>query len=274
MDARRADLHTHTRCSDGTLTAAELVAKVAAAGISAMAVTDHDSIDALPEALAAGGELGVEVVPGVELSVTADGQEIHLLGYGFDPAHPALRAHLNRFRDGRMERGRNMVEALNRLGVPLDMDDVIALAQDGAIGRPHVAKALAARGLVASYEDAFARYLCDEGPAFVAKPLFPAAQAIALLHAAGGIAVLAHPGTRVDGHVILQLIHAGLDGIETIHPSHSPALTRRYGDLAHQYGLIETGGSDYHGFRPEEDENFARYSIPYRRLELIRRAAA
>ncbi len=274
MDTRRADLHTHTRYSDGLLTPAELVARAHAAGISALAVTDHDSIDGLPEAMAAGSELGIEVVSGVELSVTAGGQEIHLLGYGFDAANQGLKAHLDRFRDVRMRRGRAIVEALNGLGIPLAMEDVLAFARDGVVGRPHVAKALVKRRLVASYEDAFARYLCDEGPAFVAKPLFPALQGIALIHAAGGLAVLAHPGTRVEGEVIQQLIRAGLDGIETIHPSHSSALTRRYEDLAHRYGLLETGGSDYHGLRSEEDHNFVRYSIPYRRVELMRRAAA
>ena len=256
------------------LTPAELVAKAREHGICALAVTDHDTIDALEEARGAGAAAGVEIIPGVELSVTMDGREMHLLGYCFDPQHPALAEHLRRFGASRTDRGREMVATLNRLGMPLEMDDVLALSKGGVVGRPHVAKALVARGLVASYEEAFGLYLKDDGPAFVPKPLFPAERAIALLHDAGGVAVLAHPGTRTDGQVIHRLIRAGLDGIETIHPSHSPALTRSYKDLAERYGLIETGGSDYHGFRAEEEENFTRYSIPYRRLELIRRAAA
>lgn len=264
----------HTCCSDGVLTPAELVAKARDRGLSALSVTDHDTIDALHDADIEGTRLGVEIIPGVELSVTVDGHELHLLGYCFDPAHPALNEHLKSFCTSRTERGREIVARLNRLGIPLEMEDVLALCTNGVVGRPHVAKALVARGLVASYDDAFQRYLKDDGMAFVAKPLFPAEQAIAMLHDAGGVAVLAHPGTRTDGRVIKHLIHTGLDGIETIHPSHSPALTRTYQELARKYGLIETGGSDYHGFRPEEDENLSRYSIPYRRLELIRRAAA
>ena len=256
------------------LTPAELVEKAHGRGIRALAVTDHDTIDALKDAEREGTAVGVEIIPGVELSVTVERQEIHLLGYCFDPDHAGLTAHLTGFCESRRKRGVDMVAALNDLGIALQMEDVLVQAKDGVVGRPHVAQALVTRGLVQSYDEAFGLYLKDGGPAFVPKPIFPAEKAIAMLHDAGGVAVLAHPGTRVDGRAIKRLIHVGLDGIETIHPSHSPALTRSYKDLARKFGLIETGGSDYHGFRPEEDENLTRYSIPYRRLELIRRAAA
>lgn len=256
------------------LTPSELVRKARENGIRALAVTDHDTLGALAEAQAAGKEAGIEIIPGVELSVTVNGQEIHLLGYCFDPDHPGLNAHVAAFCDSRLARGREMVSMLNDLGVSLRLEDVLLHAKDGVVGRPHVAKALVSCGIVSSYDDAFNLYLKDGGPACVSKPAFPAEQAIAMLHDAGGVAVLAHPGTRIDGPSMKRLIQVGLDGIETVHPSHSPALTRRYRDLARKYGLIETGGSDYHGFRPEEDENITRYSIPYRRLELIRRAAA
>lgn len=256
------------------LTPAELIEKAHERGIRALSITDHDTIDALADAEQAGSAAGIEIIPGVELSVNVEGQEIHLLGYYFDPAHCALNEHLTGFCESRRQRGIEIVSMLNQLGIALQMEDVLVEAKDGVVGRPHVAQALVARGLVASYDDAFGQYLKDGGPAFVPKPVFPAEKAIAMLHDAGGVAVLAHPGTRVDGRAIKRLIQVGLDGIETLHPSHSPALTRRYKDLARKYGLIETGGSDYHGFRPEEDENLTRYSIPYRRLELIRRAAA
>src|SRR5690606_4808255 len=246
MDLRRADLHTHTSCSDGLLSPGDLVKKGHAQGLRAMAVTDHDTIAALDEARDVGAGLGVEIIPGVELSVTLNGEELHLLGYYFDGDHAGLRAHLDGYRKSRVERGYRMVEALNRLGARLKMEDVLAHAGDGVIGRPPVAKALLSAGLVPSYTDAFATYLRGNGPAIVATALFPVADAIRLLHDAGGIAVLAHPGIRVDGHTVRRLIQLGLDGIETIHPSHSPALSRRYRDVVERYGLIETGGSDYH----------------------------
>lgn len=274
MDVRRADLHTHTTASDGKLSPSDLVKKAQGRGLTAVAVTDHDTIDGLSEAVVVGDTIGMEIIPGVELSVTVAGQEIHLLGYYFDPSHSRLTAHLAAFRERRAERGRQIVILLNRLGLRLDMEDVLVHAEDGVVGRPHIAQALVATGQVVSYEDAFERYLKDFGPAYVAKPVFPASDAVSMLHEAGGLASLAHPGSRIDGRSMKQLIRAGIDAVETIHPSHSPALTDRYKDLARKYGLIETGGSDYHGFRPEEDDNLLRYSVPYGRLEMMRRAAA
>lgn len=274
MDVRRADLHTHSRCSDGKLAPAELVKKVCDRGIRALAVTDHDTIDALAEAIAAGERLGVEIIPGVELSATVDEQEVHLLGYCFDPENSDLVAHLDEFRCRRQERSEQIVALLNKHGLALRVEDVLLHARDGVVGRPHIAQALVSRGLVASYEQAFAWYLKDHGPAFVPKPLFPVADALTMLHEAGGIGILAHPGSRTNGRMIRDLVRIGLDGLETVHPSHSVALTRQFKDVARERGLIETGGSDYHGFRPREDENISRYSIPYQRLERMRRAAA
>jgi predicted metal-dependent phosphoesterase TrpH len=274
MDVRRADLHTHSRCSDGKLAPAELVTKVCERGIRALAVTDHDTIDALTEAIAAGERLGVEIIPGVELSATVDEQEVHLLGYCFDPENSDLVGHLNEFRCRRQERSEQIVALLNKHGLALRVDDVLLHARDGVVGRPHIAQALVTRGFVASYEQAFAWYLKDHGPAFVPKPLFPVADALTMLHEAGGIGILAHPGSRTNGRMIRDLVRKGLDGLETVHPSHSVSLTRQFKDIARERGLIETGGSDYHGFRPHEDENINRYSIPYQRLERMRRAAA
>jgi hypothetical protein len=239
-----------------------------------VAVTDHDSIDGYAEALSTGLRLGVEVITGVELSVTFDDQELHLLGYFFDPEHPDLTEHLRNFRRRRMERALGIIDLLNKMGLPLLLEDVLVFAREGVVGRPHIAQAMMSTGLVASYDDAFGLYLKDFGPAFVPKPIFPAADAIALLHHAGGISSLAHPGTRVSMITIEALIQKGLDAIETVHPSHGYVISRQYKQFAKDRGLIETGGSDYHGFRAEEDQNLTRFSIPYRRLERIRKAAA
>jgi predicted metal-dependent phosphoesterase TrpH len=273
MDLRRADLHTHTHCSDGRLAPAELVRSARQHGLQALAITDHDTIDGLAEGMAAGRRWGVEVVPGVELSVTVGETEVHLLGYFFDPDDARLRAHLTAFREARFDRARWMVHQLNGLGFALDLDDVLAQARGGAVGRPHVAQAMAASGYVATYQEAFDQYLRDGAPAFVSKPLFPAEEALEMLHRAGGIGVLAHPGHWTSDAVVRALVAAGLDGFEVIHPAHDLMLTRYYRQLARDHGLSETGGSDYHGVRPSDEEHFGPYSIPYPQFERLRARA-
>ena len=266
-------MHAHTHCSDGRLAPAALVAKARSCGLKALAITDHDCIDGLAEGQAAGARYGVEVVPGVELSVTVGEEEVHLLGYFFDPAHPGLRAHLEAFQQRRRERAEQIVEKLNALGVALPFEAVRAQAKGQAVGRPHVAEALVASGYVAETQEAFEQYLADDAPAIVAKPLFPAREALALLHDAGGIGVLAHPGHWTGDATLMALVQAGLDGLETIHPSHDAGLTHYYRRLARDFALLETGGSDYHGPRSDETETMGRYTIPYPWLERARRAA-
>ncbi len=271
MNAPRADLHTHTCYSDGQLTPQALVRKAEAAGLSALAVTDHDTVDGVAEAQAAGQACGVEVVTGVELSVSVDEREVHLLGYGFDTEDGGLRAHLVRFKRARRERARGMAERLRVLGVPLAFEDVEAQASaEAALGRPHVAAALVAGGHVGTEQEAFERYIADGGPAFVAKPVFPAAEALALLHAAGGLGVLAHPGHWTSEETLRALVRSGLDGIEVVHPSHDAALTRYYHDRARALNLIETGGSDYHGHRAHDEEHFGAYTVPLSALAGVR----
>ncbi len=273
IDVRRADLHTHTLCSDGQLSPTELVAKARQCGLKALAITDHDCIDGLAEAQAAGARYGVEVVAGVELSVTVAEVEVHLLGYFFDPDHPGLRAHLAAFQERRRERALRMVERLNTLGVPLTFEEVEAQAQGQALGRPHLAQALLNGGYVETSQEAFEQYISDRGPAFVPKPMFPAQEALALLHEAGGIGVLAHPGHWTGDTTVMALIQAGLDGLETIHPSHDASLTQYYRRLARDFFLLETGGSDYHGPRPDVADAMGRYTIPYPWLDRARKAA-
>lgn len=271
-DVRRADLHLHTTCSDGALSPTALVALAKAKGLHAIAITDHDTLDGIAEAQAAGKAHHVEVIPGVELSVTVDTTEIHLLAYFFDVGHRGLQQHLAAFREGRRERVRRMVGELQRLNIPLTFEMVERRAQGGLLARPHVAQALLDIGAVETYPDAFDRYLRDGGPAFVPKPLFPAAEALAMVHDAGGIGVLAHPGHWTSDRTTMALIRAGLDGIETIHPSHDDMLTMYYRKIVRDFALIETGGSDYHGTYADEEERLGRYSISYPVLERARRA--
>lgn len=266
-------MHAHTHCSDGHLSPTALVAKARACGLKALAITDHDCIDGLAEGQAAGVRHSLEVVAGVELSVTVAAEEVHLLGYFFDPGHAALRDHLEAFQQQRRARAARMVERLNASGVSLAFEAVEAQAKGRALGRPHVAEALVTEGYVATTQEAFERYLRDDGPAFVAKPLFPAREALALLHEAGGIGVLAHPGHWTSDATLMILIRAGMDGIEVIHPSHDATLNRYYRQIARDFVLLETGGSDYHGPRPDSDDPMGRFSIPYPWVERARRAA-
>lgn len=257
-----ADLHTHTTYSDGQLDPAALLDKAAAAGIRVLAITDHDTVAgwAAAQKAAAGGP--VELVPGVELSVTVGDREVHLLGYGFDPAHAGLRAHLAQFADARRERAQQMVDKLNAHGIALSFEAVQEAAGAAqSIGRPHVAMALVAAGHVASHDEAFEQYLHRDGPAYADKPAFPAEDALDLLHAAGGIGVLAHPGHWTSGRTLHLLRRAGLDGIEVWHSSHDAPLAAYYERLGRDVDLALTGGSDYHGHRSGDEERFGAYGL-------------
>ncbi|SHK95025.1 PHP domain-containing protein [Rhodothermus profundi] len=270
FDLRRADLHLHTSCSDGQLTPSELVRRAQRAGLYCIAITDHDTIEGLAEAQQTAARWGMQIVPGVELSVQVADEEVHLLGYFFDPAHPVLQEALAAYRRAREQRLATMIERLHRSGVPLSMEQVQAVVGEGVPGRPHVARALVAAGYAASYAEAFQRYLLPHGPAYVPKPAWTAAEAVAVLHEAGGIAVLAHPGEHLQDRTFRALLAAGLDGIEVVHPAHSYYLMQHYRQVARDFGLIETGGSDYHGHRAEEEALLGAYTIPYPRVERLR----
>jgi 3',5'-nucleoside bisphosphate phosphatase len=268
-----ADLHTHTNCSDGRLSPEALVEKAARHGLAALAITDHDSVDAYPLAVGAAQQHGIELISGVELSAWLHDREVHLLGYGFDPASPEVHEHLERYQADRVARARAMVERLAELGVPVRWERVTALAGRGAIGRPHVARALVEARHVDTVTEAFDRFLTLGAPAYVAKPPVASADLIALVHRAGGVCSLAHPGAYVSESVLLDLIDAGLDGVEVVHPSHDEMMEDYWTEVAQRYGLLATGGSDYHGVRPEEDERLGSYGVPYARIRRLRRAA-
>lgn len=240
------DLHMHTTVSDGVLSPEELVERAVAAGLSAIAVTDHDAVDAVAPARAAAPP-GLEVIAGAELSCRIDGREAHVLAYGVDPDDPDLRESLARFAAQRADRARAMVERLRDKGIEIDFADVEAASGSGTIARPHVARALVERGQVASIDEAFARFLGRGRPAFVDKPRLDPREACALIRAAGGVAGLAHPGTFRRDDLIPALVEAGLEALETRHTEHSAAATRHYEAMARSLDLLPTGGSDFHG---------------------------
>ncbi|MGF0170375.1 PHP domain-containing protein [Streptomyces sp. Marseille-Q5077] len=250
----RIDLHTHSTASDGTDTPAELVRNAAAAGLDVVALTDHDSTRGYAEAIAALPQ-GLTLVTGAELSCRIDGISMHMLAYLFDPEEPALLAERELVRDDRVPRAQGMVAKLNGLGVPVTWEQVLRIAGEGSVGRPHVASALVELGVVPSVGDAFTEdWLADGGRAFVEKHETDPFEAIGLIKAAGGVAVFAHPaaskrGRTVPESAIADLAAAGLDGIEVDHMDHDPDTRARLRGLAKELGLLTTGSSDYHGSR-------------------------
>jgi len=249
----RIDLHAHSNVSDGTDTPAELVAKAVAAGLDVVALTDHDTTAGWADAIAAAPP-GLRVLPGAELSTcTVDGISVHLLAYLFDPDAPAIVREQARLRERRRERLRMIARRMAADGFPVDEDAVFAgLAPDAPAGRPHLARALVAAGVVRTVDEAFVRYLRDDGPYYVRRADTPVLDAVRMIADAGGVTVLAHPhaarGGRIVGDgVIAELAAAGLAGVEVDHPQHDERARTRLRWLAAELGLVATGGSDYHG---------------------------
>jgi len=244
------DLHLHTTVSDGRLTPGELVERARAAGVTVLAVTDHDTTASYPEVRDRAGAHGLEAVPGIEITAVDEGRDVHVLGYFLDPDEPKLLAFLARQRRTRIDRVHRIAARLAELGVPIDVDALLAEAarQPGrSVGRPQVARALQLAGHVSSMQEAFDRFLAGDGPAFVSRPGSPPEDVVALIHGAGGLASLAHPGrTRID-HRLGDLARAGLDAIEVHHSDHDASAVERYARTAGELGLLMTGGSDFHG---------------------------
>ena len=267
---RGVDLHTHTLFSDGTLTPEALVHRAVERGLAALSITDHDVLDALDPAREAAGQ-SLEIVPGIELSCVHDGVELHVLGYYLDPSDERLRARLVRFREDRVQRALAMIARLSELGVPVEAERVLELGGPGVIGRPHVAEALMQAGHVATIDEAFKRFLGPHGRAYVPRPAFHADEAIAVIHGAGGVSVLAHAGVSFEETKLERLVQGGLRGIEIWHPQHGPLAVRRLRAMASRFGLIETGGSDFHG--PHRGTDVGELPVPTSALQRLRDAA-
>jgi predicted metal-dependent phosphoesterase TrpH len=254
MAVTAADLHTHTTASDGTGAPSHNVRLAKAAGLAAVAITDHDTVAGVAEAQEEGGRLGITVVPGVEISSSDRGKDIHILGYYTDPNQTLWLERLQSLREVRGGRNEMIVERLCSLGLPITMDEVRAAAgKDGkggeTIGRPHIAQVLVAKLYVSSMAEAFERYLGNGAAAYVNPPRLHPFEAIEWIREAGGTSILAHPGLYGDDEFVEQLIRNGVQGIEVFHSDHGAEQEERYGRLASKHGLIVTGGSDYHGER-------------------------
>jgi 3',5'-nucleoside bisphosphate phosphatase len=241
------DLHTHTTFSDGDLSPQELIAAAKERGVVGIGISDHDEILGVAPAITAGEELGIEVVPGVELTSYLRDVEFHILGLFIDHGDARLIRELNRFREGRRERAIVMCDKLTQMGAPLEPAKVFAIAGEGAVGRPHIARALLEAGHCSSIQEAFQRYIGDRGPAYAPKVRITPTEAIELIHSAGGLAFLAHPGITGKDELLQELADSGLDGLETYHSLHGEPTTEHYRRWVHRRDLFSTGGSDFHG---------------------------
>lgn len=250
-----ADLHTHTTASDGTLTPADLVRRAKEAGLTAVAVTDHDTMAGLSEALTAARRHGIVLVPGIEISTDAIGREVHILGYHCRPDDAHLTDLLARLRAGRRERLERMIANLRLAGIGITWADVCAQEENGSratspdtsLGRPHVARALVRAGYAGSVAEAFERFLLPGRPGYVPRFKLHPTEAVRAIRRAGGVPVLAHPDLIGDDTILPELLDAGLMGLEVWYPEHSEERTRHYLRLASAEDLIPTGGSDFHG---------------------------
>lgn len=248
----RADLHVHTRASDGLLTPAEVVGQAFAAGLAAVAIADHDTIDGIAEAQEAASLIpSLRVVPAVEINTDHGASEVHVLGYFPDLSDAEFRAFLARQRASRAERASLMVHRLRNLGLKIELERVEALAAGGVIGRPHVAAALVEQGYAASFQDAMERLLQRGRPGYVPRHKLRPHQAVEAIIGASGVPVLAHPGAPPCGDALIaELVPSGLQGLEVLHPLHTPAQRRRFRAVARERGLVATGGTDFHGLGP------------------------
>jgi len=259
------DLHTHSTASDGTLAPQQVIEAAERCGLVALALTDHDTIDGVRAARETGERLGIRIIAGVELSAFHEEHEVHLLALHLTHLE-TLEKRLSELRVARHARAQKIVDKLNSLGISLTMDEVLQQSNGGAVGRPHVARALIARGMVHDFRDAFMRYLGANGSAFVAKDRFSIKDAIAIAHEAGALAIWAHPGDGGRRERLEPLVEAGLDGLEIMHPSHSSEDVKRLKALADFFSLVPSGGSDWHG-APDGPRRLGIMNVPIEWLE-------
>lgn len=280
--AGRLDLHLHTTHSDGSLPPAEVLALAQKAGVTALAITDHDITTGLPEAMEAGARLGIEIIPGVEISSRFGDNELHILGYFLEWRDPVLNQRLAGLRASRHDRNPRIIERLRALGHDITYDEVRELAGTESVGRPHIARVLMDKGYVTSAKEAFDRFLAQGKPAYVSRELPEPAEAIAWIRAARGVPVLAHPlWAKKDGEGLYQLCEKlkaeGLGGMEVHYSTHNPRQTADLLDIARRLDLLVTGGSDFHGLtKPDIEVGVGRggLTVPVKLLDPLKKAAA
>ena len=276
------DLHTHTTHSDGSVSPEELISLASRKHARAVAITDHDTTSAIAGARAAADRIGIEFVPGIEISAEFSPGTMHILGYFIDDAAPALAQKLDELKQARERRNPQIAKKLRSLGFDIDYEEVAALAGNKVVGRPHFARVMIQKGYVATIQEAFDRFLKKDAAAYVPKARLSPADSIALIHNAGGVAVLAHPYQlnlrsyeEVD-RLCGELAEAGLDGVEAVYSRHSPEERAKYAEIAAHHELLVTGGSDYHGsYKPDIDivTGLGDLNVSYSLLEALKERA-
>ena len=263
-----ADLHLHTNFSDGTFSPAQLVEEAKKAGLSCIAVTDHDCVLGIQPALDSAGD-SLEVIPGIELTAEINSSEMHILGYFIDQNSPPLLTELDKINEIRKNRIYEILDKLKGLGIDLDPQDVFSIAGKGSVGRLHIARAMFNKGAITNIYEAFSRYIGNKGPAYVGKFSLSPKEAIKLILEAKGVPVLAHPNNYNCDEFIPSFVRVGLKGLEVYYPEYSDTITRHYLQIAEKYGLLVTGGSDCHGDAKQEVK-VGKISIPYGLVEKIK----
>jgi 3',5'-nucleoside bisphosphate phosphatase len=267
----QVDLHVHSTASDGRLSPAQIIARAAEIGLKVIALTDHDSVDGIIPALeAARAYASLAFIPGVEISTDLADGEAHILGYFIDYASPELAKLLQKSRDSRSGRGKRMVEKLNALGVKIEWARVQQIAGDGAIGRPHVAQAMMEKGYIKQFEEAFDKYIGHGGPAYVEREKMTPEEAVSMIINARGLPVLAHPFTVKDPEaMVISLKKVGLVGLEVYYKDNTPHQTANTLQLAKKYGLIPTGGTDFHGIGDGNEVKLGGTEVPMSSAERL-----
>jgi len=272
----RVDLHIHSTASDGVFTPSEVVCLALERGLAVIALTDHDTLGGVAEAQQAAVGTGLEVIAGVEVNSEGEWGDLHFLGYYVDPENDLLRDRLQAMRAARVERARKMVKRLREMGMLLEWEEVQALAGGDSIGRPHVARVLLNRGYVRTLQEAFERFLCTDGPAYVSRPRLTPPEVIRVVIEAGGVPVIAHPAHSGPAAVgcIAELAGYGLRGVEVYYPDHSPEVVEMLLGLCREHGLLATGGSDFHGSGSSEGAPLGSVYVPPECVGRLREAAA
>ena len=257
------DLHIHSQASDGTLSIAQIVEKADQLGLSAISITDHDTVAGIDMAIRESADLSVTIIPGIELSCVQDKRDVHILGYFIDYHEKELLDNLIHLRDSRASRAEDMVNKLRDTGLDVSYEEVKECAKGGAIGRPHIAQVLVKNGQVVSISEAFNKHIGAVGPSYMPKYVLEVTKVIGLIHDVGGVASVAHPGVSgVNEDFLLWLKEVGLDAIEVWHSEHTVAQTQQYMEMAHKHNLLRTGGSDCHGLGKSRGYVLGSVEIP------------
>jgi predicted metal-dependent phosphoesterase TrpH len=266
----KVDLHIHSTNSDGFYSPKEIIEKAVSAQLDIISITDHDNLSGIQEAAAFGVEAGIEVIPGLEISSDIRDKEVHILGYFIELNSEELERYLSFFREERIKRAVRIVRKLNSLGLPLSFEEVLIHARHSAIGRPHIAQKMVEKGLVSNYYEAFNKYIGNGCPAYEKKVHISPQSAFKIISDAGGLSFIAHPGNMPED-ILKELIDSGVDGIEVVHPSHNVQQEKFYRGIVNEYFLLESGGSDFHGGKRDDEKNFGKYTVSASSVDAMRK---